>query len=220
MGALFLAGVSLYLMFNPVSAPELENENGVTRAEIEKKEEVTPEPFSGVGSMFSILMRGGAYECALSFDVNEGVPTATEGTFFIKGNQLRSDSVTKVADTEVLSSTIVRDGYIYSWTTMGGTTQGIKIKADTASPSDADTAVNAKELEALKGDVKYDCKPWAVVDNSVFELPSDVLFKDFEEIMDVGMEYGSTYEAADQCAACSYLSGEAKAQCLAVMSCE
>lgn len=218
VGALFLAGISLYLMFRSAPVPEMVTDGqNMDTNQIVKEEE--PQPFSGVDSIFNVLMRGGSYECALTFNVNEGVPTATEGTFFVKGNLLRSDYVTKVGETEIVSSTIVRDGYVYSWTTMEGTTQGIKIKAD-VSVSDTESGVSAKEMESLKSNVKYDCKPWKTIDNSVFELPNDVLFRDFEEIMDVGMEYGNTYEAADQCASCGYLTGEAKAQCLAAMSCE
>jgi hypothetical protein len=218
IGALFLAGVSLYLMFRPAPVPEMVGE-GQNIATNEKNKEPKPEPFSGTESIFNVLKRGGTYECSLTFDVNEGVPTATEGTFFVRGNLLRSDYVTTVGEMEVLSSTIVRDGYVYSWTTMEGATQGIKIKADLSAP-EVEGAVAAKEMESLKSDVKYDCKPWATVDNSVFELPADVLFRDFEEIMNVGMEYGNTFEAADQCASCGYLSGEAKAQCLKALACE
>lgn len=224
VGAFFLAGVSLYLMFRPTPVPDQMSGNGQNIPSKENVKEAEPEPFSGVDSMFNLLNRGGAYECSFSFDVDSGVPTVAEGTFFIKGNLLRSDNVTKVGDMEVVTSTILRDGYVYSWSAFGGTVQGIKVKADPVTQADIEAnnqQVPPKEMEALKQQINYDCKPWVVVDNSIFELPSDVLFKDFEEIMNVGMEYGSTFEAsADQCAACSYLTGDAKAQCLAALSCE
>ncbi len=222
VGALFLAGVSLYLMFRPSPVPEVTTTtSGEALPTKTETEEV--EPFSGVDSMFNLLGRKGTYECTLSMNVDSGVPTATEGTFFVKNGKLRSDTVTKVDDTEVVSSTIVDGDDVYSWTTMDGFTQGIKMKISETAGTGMENmeSVSIKEMESLNTNIKYDCQPWTKVDDSVFEVPGNILFKDMAEIMDVGMEYSTTYEGgADQCASCSYLTGDAKAQCLKMLSCE
>jgi hypothetical protein len=72
--------------------------------------------------------------------------------------------------------------------------------------------------------VSYNCKPWVALDGSVFEVPTDVIFKDYKDLVNVGMEYGTSYgegaPAASQCAACDELSGTEKAQCRALLSCD
>ena len=47
---------------------------------------------------------------------------------------------------------------------------------------------------ALDQSVDYDCKPWNKVDGSVFEPPTDVIFRDFGSVINTGMEYGNIYE--------------------------
>jgi hypothetical protein len=46
----------------------------------------------------------------------------------------------------------------------------------------------------LDESVRYVCKDWAIVDGSVFNPPSTVLFKDIAVIEAAGMEYGTIYE--------------------------
>jgi hypothetical protein len=222
VGALFLAGLSLYLMFKPSPLPEVVNNNGGETV-TSKPEAETVEPFSGVDSMFNLLSRKGDYECTLSMNVDSGVPTATEGTFFFRNGKLRSDTVTKINGQDIVSSTIVDGDNVYSWTAMDGFTQGIKMKISESAGSGMENAesVNIKEMESLNTNIKYDCKPWTSVDDSVFEIPDSVLFKDMAEIMDMGMEYGTVYEDAQaSCASCNTLTGDLREQCRVSLQCQ
>lgn len=213
-----MAGVSAYLMFrpNPVSNSGTETSNLET---VKEQEEVEYEPFSGVDSLKNLLVLPGSYECTMSLNIDSGVPTATEGTFFFSNGKLRSDMVVDAMGTKVVTSVIIKDGVSYSWSDMDGVTQGVKMElAKYADVPATGPAVTPKEMEAIESDIKYDCKPWSSKDDSVFELPADILFKDFEELMNVGMEDGTVFQ--NQCSACENLSGEAKEQCRAFMSCE
>lgn len=218
VGALFLAGISAYLMFRPNPVTNSSTETS-SLENAKESEEVQYEPFSGVDSLMNLLVLPGAYECTMSLNIDSGVPTATEGTFFFSNGKLRSDMVVDAMGTKVVTSVIIKDGVSYSWSDMDGVTQGVKIQLDKYTEAAVEgSTVTPKEMETIESAIKYDCKPWSSKDDSVFELPQDILFKDFEELMNVGMEDGTVFQ--NQCSACENLSGEAKEQCRAFMSCE
>lgn len=79
---------------------------------------------------------------------------------------------------------------MYLWSEIDGVAYGIK--ADLSKNSDG--VLDDKKPIPFDADVRYDCKPWANVDNTVFVPQGDVLFQDIDEMMQSGMEYGTVYE--------------------------
>lgn len=79
---------------------------------------------------------------------------------------------------------------MYLWSEIEGVAYGIKADLSKSSEDVPDD----KSPVPLDADVKYDCKPWVNVDNTVFVPQNDVLFQDISEMMQSGMEYGTVYK--------------------------
>ncbi len=130
-------------------------------------------------------------QCTLIFrasdDGNDG-----EGTYFISDGRVRGDFLTQSEgfSGEILSSLIIDSGIMYSWSVIEGDTYGVEIKM-----SDIDSNNQPSNLPIdINQEVNYECKPWEVIDKTIFVPPADVLFRDVIDTMSAGMEYGTVYE--------------------------
>ena len=158
--------------------------------------EVIPTEVVGEGSLLELLKRNENLECSIVYEQSQG--GAVEGSYFTSNGKVRGDFLTKEGKQEVLSSMIIKDGTFYSWSLINGEKFGMK--ADFSNLENATTSDNQEKPRADKGPismdekVQYSCKPWNNVDGSIFEPPTDVLFRDYESIIKTGMEYGNIYE--------------------------
>lgn len=223
--AILLAAAAVFMLFKDSSSEV----KGTTLELPVVTEEVVDAnaPISGTDTMTSLLARGENLECTIKYSTSDAVPVLTEGTFFTSQNRLRGDFiVSNQGTTDALSSMILRDDTMYSWTEIEGEKYGMKISmAELNASKSNDENLEAREVVPLDAAVTYECKPWVVVDGSVFEPPSDILFKDFGDLVNTGMEFGTVYEegvggAVDQCALCDKVEGEGKKECKAAFSCE
>ncbi len=154
-------------------------------------ETTTPQPFGGVGSLTDLQLRGMDIECSISYQPNE-YESPIEGTYFVADGKVRGDFLIYSPELggTVLSSMIIDDTTMYSWSEINGESYGIKMNlSDTATEETA-----SREPVDMSAAVTYDCKPWENVDNTVFEPPRAVLFQDIKAMMNGGMEYGTVYE--------------------------
>ncbi len=158
--------------------------------------EVKPTSVIGEGSLSELLARNENLECSISYKQNVNNDDVVEGSYFTSNGKMRGDFLTKDSGQEVLSSMIIRDGEFYSWSVIEGEKFGMKASVDqfTQVGDDESKPKADNGPVSLDDSVKYDCKPWNNVDGSVFEPPTDVLFRDYNAIINTGMEYGNIYE--------------------------
>jgi hypothetical protein len=112
---------------------------------------------------------------------------------------------------------------------MNGEGYGMQIDLATLTTSKSEeSAPDTNEPVPLDTPVEYSCKAWVAKDDSIFELPGDVVFKDYTSLMNVGMEYGNVYEeapvgspAGSPCDLCNQVpAGEGQDECKARFQCQ
>lgn len=138
----------------------------------EQNTETMPKP-EGKKMAFTEFMKNGkgSYECT----VNQYVENIeSKGTVFISNGKIRGNFATNVGGTNVDSNLIVKDGFTYVWSSMMGNlgfkSPVVEGESDTSASTSGAYSWNGNQI----GD--YDCKPWSV-DNSKFELPAGIEFK-------------------------------------------
>ena len=215
---------AVYLLF--FTAPEKEVMTSTPSEEVMAKEE-TPAlaPTSGSGSLRELLALGQNLECSITYASSAADQTQTEGTYFTSAGKMRGDFVVSSNGQTTVSSLIMTDGMMYSWTEIEGASYGMKIAlSELEASKNTQGAPVAQEVVPLEADVDYSCKAWVALDNSIFEPPTDIVFRDFSDVVNMGMEFGTMYEGGEtvgqQCSACDQLSGSDKAQCRQMLSCE
>jgi len=224
--ALIVGGLAIFLLMKS----DIDKPMAVLDTPVTVEENSTANsPMMGTGSMNSILARAENLECTVSYKASLEEEVATEGTFFTSRNRLRGDFlVNSTGSEQLLSSVILKEDYLYTWTEIEGEKYGMKIALkDLALSKSAANAPEVREVVPLEAEVSYKCMPWLVVDGSIFETPTDIIFKDYADLMDVGMEFGTVYEnevsieeKERQCSLCNQVTGQGKAECLAAFSCE
>jgi len=153
--------------------------SNTTNVETNEEEEISD------SSILDLAKLGKNAKCTYNSD--EG-GTIMEGVVYVSGNKTRSDmKITTAEGTKMDSSSITDSEWMYMWT----------------SETDQGTKMNLKEMEALASKyenedgsveesdyqykdqtqkVDYKCRPW-VVDNSKFDVPTNINFIDMNEMM-------------------------------------
>ena len=225
--ALAVAGIAVMMLLS--NAPKEVKDGAVvdTATTTEKAPEVGA-PITGSDTMTALMARGENLECSVSYYSDEAAKAPTTGTFFTSRGRLRGDFLIPDMGPDAVSSMIMRDETMYSWTVVEGEKYGMKISMkDLEASKTTEKTPEAREVVPLEAKVDYDCKVWSPVDGSVFETPNDVIFQDFNNVMNAGMDFGTVYEggvgasaSVNQCAMCDQIEGEGKAQCKAMFSCQ
>lgn len=146
-------------------------------------------PLSGVGTLQSLLDRKVSLECQIMYD-SPDYEADVEGTYFVNNNKVRGDFIIAAPELgeQVVSSVIMDETDIYYWSVIDGESFGFVSSRAGAQNSEA---VKKSEPVAMDADVRYVCKPWTVIDGSIYVPPSGVNFQDFGTLMEAGMEYGT-----------------------------
>jgi hypothetical protein len=216
--------IALYMLFGN-SAKEIKDESKVsTPVATEEKVNQVENPTSGTATMSDLMARGENLECTISYYSDANAKTPTTGTYFTSRGRTRGDFLIPEMGQGAVSSMIMRDETMYSWTVIEDEKYGMKISMkDLEASKTEDKTPDAREVVPLEAKVDYNCKVWNPVDGSIFEIPNDIIFQDFGDLMNTGMDFGNVYEGADtptnQCSLCDQIEGEAKAQCKAAFSC-
>lgn len=216
-------GVIYLLLFNGSA------DTGAVTTATKSEGETTPtadvlEPFSGVGSLASLLNRAADLECSLVFEIEgSGQSEVKEGTLFTSRGRLRSDVLLNAPGQVGVTSVIVRDGKFYSWTDFAGQRNGVEVSInDLPRVSAGGAGIGAV---SLADPVSYDCQPWTTVDGSVFEIPRDIIFTTLSTESVPVMEDGTLIESPmgtnDPCEVCRLVpAGPARDECMANFSCQ
>ncbi len=194
---------------------QTENEN-----ELSKRETLI-----GEGSLKDLLLRRENLECTIAYEDSEASGQIVNGTYFTSQSRLRGDFIMNDSGMEVVSSMIMVDNTLYTWSEIEGEKYGMKIDLSTTESVGVETKPDTREPVPLDDKVKYDCRAWNDVDGSIFEPPTDIIFSDYGSLIGTGMEFGTIYEegsgAASSCAVCRQIpAGANRDECLVTFSCE
>jgi len=220
----FVGVGTVYLLFSNGNEAEVVAKEDTSASEVETipEEELSS---SGTGTLESLMARGANLECNITY-TPEGGAEDISGTYFTSQGKVRGDFIVASNNTDIVSSIIMRDEKLYSWSEIDGEKYGmlIDLKAMEAQKLNGEVP-DTKEPVPLDSPVKYECKAWTSLDGSIFEPPTDIVFRDFSNIMDAGMEFGNIYEesgsAEDQCALCARVpAGEGRDSCNVAFSCQ
>ncbi len=190
-----------------------------------ENDDVSEEAMSGktsVNGNFMELMRlGKNYSCDFDYEDDQG--NNTQGTVYVSdsGDKFRGTFEMTQTDGTSITTNILRDGdYNYMWSDQ--LPQGFKFViteedesffGETASESAQSTGLNADQ------DMNFDCDSWRV-QNSMFEVPSDIEFMDSSSYMNSGSGETSNPYMDDPCSACEKIpAGTSRDQCLQTLGC-
>lgn len=186
-----VVGFAYFALFS-TPANELAGEAEQTAEELSVEsmaQSVVSEPKQGKGTLESLRLLNEDLECTI---VSEGDQSKVEGTYFVSEGSVRGDFLTPSPDLsgQILSSVIIDNGMMFSWSEIEGEMYGVKLNLATVNEQET----RSNEPVSMNSEVDYDCKPWKNVDRTVFVPPATVLFQDTSDLMKAGMEYGTVYE--------------------------
>lgn len=155
-------------------------------------------------------------KCEVSFRQDDA--TQTQGVIYIGNGKMRSEYSMAVGGKTLKPRTILDGNTMYSWNE--GDAQGFKFNSQTSQQTGSGSGQSQGKANAADLDKKMDvkCSSWSV-DNSVFNLPSNVKFASLEDMMPNIPAPGPNSNAS-ACSACGNLPASAKAQCLSALNCK
>lgn len=187
--ALLVGGFAYMTLFGHRDNSSSQTEETVATTETATSTKAPELPLSGVGTLSSLQARGVSLECQITYD-SADYEYDTEGTYFVADGKVRGDFVIPAPELggEVVSSLIVDQTNLYYWSVIDGESFGfMSSKSANANPQ----AVKKQEPIPSDENVRYVCKPWTVIDGSIFVPPATVTFQDLNALMEAGMEYGN-----------------------------
>jgi len=210
-----LFGGNIETKAEPAAAP-------VVMAPVAGQSETT----TGFSTLTELAEQGRDLECTLRYEPENDSVNAVTGTYFTSNGQVRGDFMVPGQADGSVSSLILSQDTVYSWSIIEGEGYGVKIPAETWSALALDPNAGASPAPIPASvPLEYSCKPWVTLDNSVFVPPSDILFKEYEALMNTGMEYGTVFEAGTgamntSCELCEQITpGEGQDSCRANFNC-
>lgn len=136
-------------------------------------------------SILDLAKLGKNVKCTYNSNEEE---TSMEGVVYVAGNKTRSDMKIKSEEgTEMDSSSITDSEWMYMWSseTDQGTKMNLKEMEALASKYENDNGSGEESDNQYKDQtqkVDYKCRPW-IVDNSKFDIPTNINFIDMNEMM-------------------------------------
>lgn len=229
--ALALAGFVWYQSRAVAPVPD------IAPADEETTQLAATSSLAGTESFRTLMTKTGDLECAITAT---GPTTDTlTGTYFASNGLIRADVMVAGAasgtpERNVTSMVATRDT-LYTWAIIEG--EGYGVKSVFAEPVITATKPEPGKQTPIDfdGQVTYDCKPWEVVDKSIFTPPSTIIFKDYAATLEAGMEDGTIYpegqtgpaltpedmQSGDPCTLCDKVApGEGQDQCRVNFKCE
>lgn len=174
---LVLVSLGVGSMFvKPKAKPTTPEKTTKETTATDKPKPTESEKVSGVGSVLEMFKTGKNLKCTFVVDTEKNVAQ----TMYMAGNKMSMDfAVQAETDQPAFESHMVIDQDIaYMWTSL--TKKGSKMDLTEFQNEETNqpTGDTSKYTGELNKQVSYTCDPWLLVDNSKFELPSDVEFID------------------------------------------
>lgn len=98
-----------------------------------------------------------------------------DAIMYVDGKKMRYSMNWKIEWNQLESNVIIKDGFSYSWSNMG--TEWFKIKND-LEKNNTDSQNTQGQGQEMNQKYEFNCKKW--VDLTVFELPSNINFQEFD----------------------------------------
>lgn len=138
----------------------------------------------GKYSFKSLLAQNKNLTCTYKFTDEEN-KIETTGKAYISGKKVLQQTQTTnlVGDKKIIEGSVYTDGdYVYIWNPSDkSSAMKMKIESTTEGEGSVKTDV-AGAQENMEKEYDLECNPWKA-DESVFALPTDIIFKDFSEMM-------------------------------------
>lgn len=189
--------------------------------------QITPSPVvevqtdQKISGTFSDLLAQGTKQCTYEY-TDENV--VSKGTIYLHQGKMFGETNAAVENDSYTANILLADNQLYSWDP--STKQGVKMdynklkELSQALPS-ASSQSPTNNLPDLEQQYEYDCQNWNV-DNSKFNVPSDVNFIDLaaqtEQLQKLQNKLPSNMPT-NACNVCDQLLGEQKNECRKALSC-
>lgn len=123
-------------------------------------------------SFFDLVNEGKSYMCSYSIPSTNGNVSA--GKVYISEGKVRDENKSKIGNTQLETLFIVRDGYVYTWTSLNKSS-AFKTKITSTVEGKPALPVNTFYLENKKtiDSSLYQCQTWTP-DENLFELSKDI----------------------------------------------
>lgn len=159
------------------------------------------------GSIKSLLGSNKNVMCIIKPEVDQ----TAEQKVYISGNKMRGDFTMNVEGKQFESHMITDGTSAYTWSS--AMPQGIKMKMDESFVSASPVAGQPQQVDIDK-QIDMQCSPWNV-DESLFNLPSDIKFLDVSSMMKPAASSASNQTQQNQgSSVCDSITDpEAKAAC-------
>ena len=172
----------------------------------------TEKPASNQKTLKNLISSGQAQKCTFK---DKSASVNVEGTTYVASGKMREDFNSVVGEKNIMMHMIVNDKTSYTW--MDGQTTGYKMVFDPAKMG-APTGSQQSQSVDINKVIDYNCSGWTV-DGSMFTPPANVKFSEVGGVMEPTGSTGTKTAPQNQCAACDYLSGDAKTQCRTQLNC-
>lgn len=143
------------------------------------------------------------------------------GVVYVSDNKMRGDFQSSLNGENTESHMLINGNDMYLW--FADNPEGFKTSLESVKDLQAEQGDDEPKTVDIDKQVDYECQNWTV-DQSVFQVPTDVKFTDYSAMMESAAEMmEDSPESLDgnaaQCQACESLPDSAKAQCLATLKC-
>lgn len=202
---IFLFGAGVYI----VMSRSINSDIDLTDAN-----SIIDDVISGEKSLRDLMTTSSNIACTFD-DTESGV----EGEIFVANGNMRGDFIAQMNGTTVNSNMISTSEKVYVWSDESD--QGMVFTLEDIEEFDVENEVSSSV--DLDEEYNYNCRSWKV-DNSVFQLPDNIEFIDYSEMLTqlefmTGNDDQTIQGTSEQCAACESLSDDARSACLQALGC-
>lgn len=146
-----------------------------TVSESPNGEAAAPAPGGKKMAFSQFVKQGGSYQCSVD-QYLDNYNIKTSGTVFLDKGKIRGNFSTNYNGTKIDASTIVRDGFAYTWTSMNSTGYKTPI-VETNGSAESSVTVSGNTYSFNTDQIgDYNCQEWKA-DASVFVVPANITFQ-------------------------------------------
>lgn len=195
IAAIVIVGLGAWYFTKNNNSGEVQNDSMMANDQTELAIENT--------SLKELMTRGQDIQCSW-----EDTTDQSSGTIYVSKDKARGDFSVMDENQTKIGHMILVSNTSHIW--MDGDSRGFKVSLQ--NNTEADTS-SSQGVDPNK-DYNYSCSSWEA-DNSLFELPADVNFQEFNiPAMPASSASGETQMDINPTAICNTLSEPAKSQCL------
>lgn len=195
IAAIVIVGLGAWYFTKNNNSGEVQNDSMMANDQTELAIENT--------SLKELMTRGQDIQCSW-----EDTTDQSSGTIYVSKDKARGDFSVMDENQTKIGHMILVSNTSHIW--MDGDSRGFKVSLQ--NNTEADTS-SSQGVDPNK-DYNYSCSSWDA-DNSLFELPADVNFQEFNiPAMPASSASGETQMDINPTAICNTLSEPAKSQCL------